>query len=63
MQFKEIVDKVVQYFTSKLSVDIKISVEVEVEAKSRDGFDEAMQRTIKENCNILRFSNAEFGEG
>ena len=60
MQFKEIVDEVVQQFTSKLGVDVKISVEIE--AKSRDGFDEAMQRTIKENCNVLRFSNAEFEE-
>ena len=61
MQFKEIVDEVVQQFTSKLGVDVKISVEIE--AKSRDGFDEAMQRTIKENCNVLRFSNAEFEDG
>jgi hypothetical protein len=61
MQFKEIVDEVVQQFTSKLGVDVKISVEIEAEC--RDGFDEAMQRTIKENCNVLRFSNAEFEEG
>lgn len=61
MQFKKIVDEVVQPFTSKLGVDVKISVEIE--AKSRKGFDEAMQRTIKENCNVLGFSNAEFEEG
>ncbi len=58
MQFKEIVDEVVQQFSSKLGVDVKISIEIE--AKSRDGFDEAMQRTIKENCTTLKFSNAEF---
>ncbi len=61
MQFKEIVDEVVQQFTSKLEVDVSISVEIQ--ARSEDGFDEALQRTIKENCNVLRFSNAEFEEG
>ncbi len=60
MDFATIIDEVVQQFTAKLGVDVKISVEIE--AKSRDGFDEAMQRTIKENCNVLRFSNAEFEE-
>ena len=61
MKFKEIVDEVIQQFTSKLGVDVKISVEIE--AKFRDGFDESMQRTIKENCKVLRFTNAEFEEG
>ena len=58
MDFATIVDEVVQQFTSRLGVDVSISVEIQ--AKSRDGFDEALQRTIKENCNVLRFSNAEF---
>ena len=61
MDFANIVDEVVQHFTSKLGVDVSISVEIQ--AKSRDGFDEALQRTIKENCNVLRFRNAEFEEG
>jgi hypothetical protein len=54
------VDEVVQNFTAKLGVNVTISVEIE--AKSKDGFDEAMQRTIKENCNSLHFGNAEFEE-
>jgi len=58
IEFATIVDEVVQQFTSKLGVDVSISVEIQ--AKSKDGFDEAMQRTIKENCNVLKFSNAEF---
>ncbi|MEN8130516.1 MAG: DUF499 domain-containing protein [Pseudomonadota bacterium] len=61
MDFAIIVDEVVQHFTSKLGVDVSISVEIQ--AKSKDGFDEALQRTVKENCNVLRFSNAEFEEG
>jgi SNF2 family DNA or RNA helicase len=51
---------VVQQFTAKLGVEVKISVEIEDWGK--EGFDEALQRTIKENCNVLRFGSAEFGE-
>ncbi|WP_022949219.1 ATP-binding protein [Methylohalobius crimeensis] len=61
MDFATIMEEVVQHFTAKLGVDVTISVEIE--AKSRDGFDEALQRTVKENCNVLRFSNAEFEGG
>ena len=60
MDFATIMDEVVQQFTAKLGVDVTISVESE--PRSRDGFDEALQRTVKENCNLLRFSNAEFEE-
>lgn len=61
MDFATIVDEVVQQFTSRLGVDVSISVETQ--ANSKEGFDEALQRTIKENCNVLRFSNAEFEAG
>ncbi|MDR4520081.1 MAG: hypothetical protein R3E36_05705 [Nitrosomonas sp.] len=54
-------DEVVQQFSEKYGVDVTISVEIE--ARSRDGFDEGLQRTIKENCNTLKFSNAEFEAG
>ena len=60
MNFAIIMDEVVQQFTAKLGVDVTISVEIE--AKSNAGFDEGLQRTVKENCNVLRFSNAEFEE-
>lgn len=59
MDFAMIVDEVVAQFTSKLGVEVKISVEIQSNS-TRDGFDEAMQRSIKENCNVLKFSNAEF---
>ncbi len=58
MKFADIVDEVVMQFTAKLGVDVTILVEIE--AKSKDGFDEGLQRTVKENCNVLGFSNAEF---
>lgn len=60
MDFATIVDEVVQQFTAQLGVEVTISVEVE--AKKKDGFDESLQRTIKENCNVLRFSASEFDE-
>lgn len=60
MEFATIMDEVVQQFTAKLGVDVTISVEIA--AKSSAGFDEGLQRTVKENCNVLRFSNAEFEE-
>ncbi len=58
LDFATIMDEVVQQFSEKYGVDVMISVEIE--ARSKDGFDERMQRTVKENCNTLKFSNAEF---
>ncbi len=58
VKFSEIVDEVVQQFTSKLGVEVTISVEIQ--AKNSEGFDEALQRSVKENCNVLSFKAAEF---
>ena len=58
MEFSNIVDEVIQQFSSELGVDVNVSVEIE--ANSGKGFDENKQRTIKENCNVLKFDNAEF---
>ncbi len=58
MDFATIIDEVVQQFTAKTGIDVTISVEIE--ARSRDGFDESLQRIVKENCNVLKFSSAEF---
>tara|TARA_R110002072_G_scaffold226343_4_gene383335 strand:+ start:3434 stop:6259 length:2826 start_codon:yes stop_codon:yes gene_type:complete len=58
MDFATIVDEVVQQFTAKLGVEVSISVEIQ--ANSKDGFDEGLQRTINENCNVLKFVSAEF---
>lgn len=58
MDFATIVDEIIQQFTSKH--DVNVSISVEVQAESPNGFDEGIQRTIKENCNVLKFKNAEF---
>lgn len=60
MTFSDIVDEVIQHFTAKHGVDVDISLEVR--ARSRDGFDESLQRTVKENCSVFRFNSAEFEE-
>ena len=61
IEFTTLVDEVVEQFTAKYGVDVSISVEIQ--AKSKDGFDESLQRTIKENCSVLKFGNTEFEEG
>ncbi len=58
LEFAEIVDEVIQQFTTKLGVDVKISVEIQ--ASTRIGFDEGLQRSVKENCKQLGFGSAEF---
>ena len=41
---------------------MKISVEIQA-TSNKYGFDDATQRSVKENCRVLRFGNAEFEEG
>ena len=59
-QFADLVDEVVLQFTSRPGVKVKIAIEIQAEAST--GFDESVQRAVKENCNVLRFKNAEFEE-
>ncbi|MCW7753212.1 hypothetical protein OOT00_04335 [Desulfobotulus sp. H1] len=60
MDFNVLMDEVVQQFTARLGVDVEISVEIH--AKNKDGFDENIQRSIRENCSVLKFDAAEFDE-
>ena len=57
-QFADLVDEVILQFTSKPGVKMKISLEIE--AESATGFDDSLQRAVKENCNVMKFKNAEF---
>jgi predicted AAA+ superfamily ATPase len=59
-QFSDIVDEVVIQFTSKPGV--KVTIAIELQAESQIGFDDGLQRAVKENCNVLRFKNAAFEE-
>lgn len=58
INFATIVDEVIAPFISQTGMDITISVEIQ--ARSKDGFDEQIQRTVQENCNVLHFVSAVF---
>lgn len=57
-QFADLVEEVVQQFTMRPGVNVKIAIEIQ--AESATGFDDGLQRAVKENCNVLKFKNAEF---
>jgi hypothetical protein len=59
-RFEDIDDEVLMLFTAKPNVSVKIHVEIQAETSS--GFDEAPQRSAKENCNVLIFKASEFEE-
>jgi len=60
-QFADLVDEVVQQFT--LRPGVKVRIAVEIQAESPTGFDDGLQRAVKENCNVLKFKSAEFETG
>jgi len=57
-QFSDLVDDVILHFTSRPGVKVKIAIEIQ--ANTNTGFDDGLQRSVKENCNVLKFKNAEF---
>ncbi len=58
LAFADIVDEVVMQFTSR--PDVKVRIAIEIQTESAVGFDDVLQRAVKENCNVLKFINAEF---
>lgn len=60
-QFADLIDEVVQQFTVRPGVKVRIAIEVQ--AESSTGFDDGLQRAVKENCSVLKFRNAEFEAG
>ncbi|HYD34231.1 MAG TPA: DUF499 domain-containing protein, partial [Methylophilaceae bacterium] len=60
-QFADLVDEVVQQFT--LSPAVKVKILLEIQAETQSGFNDSLQRVVKENCNVLRFKNFEFDSG
>ena len=60
-QFADVVDEVLQHFTVRPGIAVKIVIEIEADAPA--GFDHDMQRTVRENCAVLRFESAEFEAG
>jgi predicted AAA+ superfamily ATPase len=60
LQFSAVAEDVLMLFTQKHGVKVRISLEIE--AESPVGFDDSLQRSVRENCNQLKFKNHEFGE-
>jgi predicted AAA+ superfamily ATPase len=58
MDFGQIVEEVLLQLASRLDTSVRISVEIE--AEDPNGFDESAQRTLKENCNALGFTQVDF---
>lgn len=58
MDLATVVDEIIAQFNLRTGTEVKVSLEIE--ATSPDGFDEALQRTIKGDCNVLKFSSSEF---
>lgn len=61
MQFNEVVDEVVRLFAEQTMA--KVTITIEIDAEREAGFNEALVRAVKENCNTLEFGSAEFEEG
>jgi hypothetical protein len=60
LQFSDVAEEVLMLFTQRLGVKVRVSLEIEAEAPG--GFDDGVQRSVRENCNQLKFKNHEFGE-
>ncbi len=58
--FTQIVEEVLNHFNLKPDVSMTLSLEIHAETSKQ--FDEWFQRTIKENCKVLKFKTAEFEE-
>ncbi len=60
MDFAQIMTEVVQNFSAKIGSRVTISVEINASLPA--GFDEQIQRTVRENCRTLKFKSFEFEE-
>lgn len=58
MDFGQIVDEVVEQFTARHGTAVRITIEIE--ADDSQGFDEAVQRAVRENCSTLKFGSHSF---
>ena len=58
LEFAQVVDEVLQQFTTKHDVEVRISVEIQ--ADSSAGFDDGTERAVRENCKVLKFTSSDF---
>lgn len=58
--FGQIADEVLQHFVER--ADTKVKITIEIQAESATGFNDSVQRTVRENSKALKFKNSEFEE-
>ena len=61
-QFADLIDEVIVNFSSSSSIKVKLTIDIQAESITDEGFDESLQRAIKENCRVLKFKSSEFEE-
>lgn len=59
LQFADLVDEIVDLLRRP---ECKIQLTVEIEAEHERGFEESLQRSLRENCSTLGVVDAEFEE-
>ena len=60
MRFGDIVDNIVRHLIER--TDTCVTISIEIQAESPSGFQEDIQRVLKENANTLKFKSAAFEE-
>lgn len=55
---RAIFEEVLKHFNER--PEVTLTIKLDIQASTLKRFDEEFQRTIKENCNVLKFRNAEF---
>ena len=56
-QFGDVVDEIILLLNRP---DVRLKISVEIQAESENGFDDGIQRAVRENCNQLKFKNGSF---
>lgn len=60
LQFSDVAEDVILLFAQR--PDVRLKVSIEIEAESDAGFEEGLQRSVRENCDLLKFKNRSFEE-
>lgn len=58
LQFSDVAEEVLMLFTQRPGVKVRISVEIQAESPA--GFDDGLQRAVRENCNQFKFKTQSF---
>ena len=62
LQVMDVAKEVVQHFTADPNAQVTIKLEIEARCPDPKGFPEPLRRTVRTNCDVLRFELAEFEE-